>query len=65
MIPLEYYLVLSGILFALGFYGVLARRSAILILIAVELMHSEGFIVGVKVPIAPFCRNGAKGCPLG
>ncbi len=38
MIPLEYYLVLSGILFALGFYGVLARRSAILILIAVELM---------------------------
>ncbi len=38
MIPLEYYLVLSGILFALGFYVVLARRSAILILIAVELM---------------------------
>ncbi|MBM4415335.1 MAG: NADH-quinone oxidoreductase subunit NuoK [Chloroflexi bacterium] len=38
MIPLENFLVLSAILFALGFYGVLARRSAILILIAVELM---------------------------
>jgi NADH:ubiquinone oxidoreductase subunit K len=35
---MEHYLVLSGVLFALGFYGVLARRSAILILIAVELM---------------------------
>ena len=38
MIPMEHFLVLSGILFALGFYGVLARRSAILILISVELM---------------------------
>lgn len=38
MIPLENFLVLSGLLFALGFYGVLARRSAIMILIAVELM---------------------------
>jgi NADH:ubiquinone oxidoreductase subunit K len=38
VIPIENFLVLSGILFALGFYGVLARRSAILILISVELM---------------------------
>ena len=38
MIPLENFLVLSAILFGLGFYGVLARRSAILILISVELM---------------------------
>lgn len=38
MISLTHYLVLSGILFALGFYGVLVRRSAILILISVELM---------------------------
>ena len=38
MIPMQYFLVLSAVLFALGFYGVLARRSAILILIAVELM---------------------------
>ena len=38
MIPLENFLVLGAILFAIGFYGVLARRSAILILISVELM---------------------------
>jgi NADH:ubiquinone oxidoreductase subunit K len=38
MISLEHYLVLSAVLFAMGFYGVLARRSAIMILIAVELM---------------------------
>ena len=38
MISMQHYLVLSGILFALGFYGVLARRSAILILMSVELM---------------------------
>ena len=38
MIPLENFLILSAILFAIGFYGVLARRSAILILMSVELM---------------------------
>ncbi len=38
MIPIENFLVLSGVLFAIGFYGVLARRSAILILVSVELM---------------------------
>jgi NADH:ubiquinone oxidoreductase subunit K len=38
MIPMENFLVLSALLFAIGFYGVLARRSAILILMAVELM---------------------------
>ena len=40
MIPIENFLVLSAILFSIGFYGVLARRSAILILISVELMLS-------------------------
>lgn len=38
MIPLENFLLLSAMLFAIGFYGVLARRSAILILMSVELM---------------------------
>lgn len=38
MIPIENFLLLSAVLFAIGFYGVLARRSAILILISVELM---------------------------
>ncbi len=38
MIPIENFLVLSAILFSLGMYGVLARRSAVLILLSVELM---------------------------
>ena len=38
MIPLDNFLLLSAVLFAMGFYGVLARRSAIQILMAVELM---------------------------
>jgi NADH-quinone oxidoreductase subunit K len=38
VIPIENFLLLSGVLFAIGFYGVLARRSAILILMSVELM---------------------------
>lgn len=38
MVPLENYLALSAIVFALGVYGVLARRNAVLILMSVELM---------------------------
>ena len=38
MVPLENYLILSAILFSLGVYGVLARRNAVLVLMAVELM---------------------------
>ena len=38
MIPIDRFLVLSTILFSLGMYGVLARRSAVLILMSVELM---------------------------
>jgi len=38
MIPIDDFLVLGAILFSLGMYGVLARRSAVLILMSVELM---------------------------
>ena len=38
MVPLENYLALSAVLFSLGVYGVLARRNAVLVLMAVELM---------------------------
>ena len=49
MIPLENFLLLSAILFAIGFYGVLARRSAILILMSVELM-----LAGVTINFVAF-----------
>jgi NADH:ubiquinone oxidoreductase subunit K len=38
VIPINNFLILSTILFSLGMYGVLARRSAVLILMSVELM---------------------------
>lgn len=38
MIPLNNFLILAAVLFSLGMYGVLARRSAVLILMSVELM---------------------------
>ena len=36
--PLEAFQVLSAALFCVGLYGVLARRSAVLILMSIELM---------------------------
>ena len=38
MIQLEWVLIVSAILFSLGIYGVLARRNAVMILLAIELM---------------------------
>ena len=49
MIPIENFLVLSGILFAMGLFGVLSRRSAILILMSVELM-----LAGVAINFIAF-----------
>lgn len=38
MIPVTYYIVLSAILFTIGALGVLVRRNAIVIFMAIELM---------------------------
>lgn len=38
MIELTHFQLLSAALFAIGVYGVLARRSAVLILMSIELM---------------------------
>jgi NADH-quinone oxidoreductase subunit K len=38
MIPLHWYLLVAAGLFALGLYGVLARRNAVAILMSIELM---------------------------
>ncbi|HUV05157.1 MAG TPA: NADH-quinone oxidoreductase subunit NuoK [Armatimonadota bacterium] len=38
MIPLEWYLGLSALLFCIGIFGVLSRRNAIGILMGIELM---------------------------
>lgn len=38
MLPLYYYLLVSAVLFAIGTFGVLIRRNAIVIFMCVELM---------------------------
>jgi NADH-quinone oxidoreductase subunit K len=38
MVPLEYYLVLSAIIFTIGVIGVLIRRNLIVVLMSIELM---------------------------
>ncbi len=41
MIGLSHYLVLSSVLFALGLYGVLTRKNAVGVLMALELMFNS------------------------
>ena len=38
MVPLNYYLILSALVFAIGVIGVLIRRNLIVVLMSVELM---------------------------
>jgi NADH:ubiquinone oxidoreductase subunit K len=38
MIPLSWYLIVAGLLFVIGLFGVLARKNAIAILMGIELM---------------------------
>ena len=38
MVPLVYFQLVSAGLFVIGMYGVLARRSAVLIIMSIELM---------------------------
>ncbi len=59
-IPLEHFLVLSGVLFSIGVYGVLARRNAVLILMSVELMLNAVSInmVAFAVYTAPSLFTG-------
>ena len=38
MVPLNYYLILSGILFSIGTAGVFLRRNLITVLLSIEIM---------------------------
>ena len=53
MIPLSWYLLVSAALFCIGLYGVLARRNAVAILMAVELMLNA-----VNINLIAFWRYG-------
>ena len=51
MVPLEYYLVLSAVIFAIGVLGVLIRRNLIVLLMSIELMLN-----GVNLTFIAFSR---------
>jgi NADH-quinone oxidoreductase subunit K len=53
MNPLTGYLLLSALLFAIGLAGALTRRSAILVLIGIELMLNAA-----NLNFIAFCRYG-------
>jgi NADH-quinone oxidoreductase subunit K len=38
MVPIEYYMIVSAVLFVVGVLGVLIRRNAIIIFMCIELM---------------------------
>jgi len=38
VVPLEYYLILSAVLFSIGVLGVIVRRNAIVLFLCIELM---------------------------
>ena len=38
MVPIQYYLLLSAAVFAIGVFGILTRRNALLFLMSVELL---------------------------
>ena len=43
-IPLGHYLILSGLLFAIGLAGALTRKNAIIVLIGIEIMFNAGIL---------------------
>jgi len=51
MIGLHHYLILSAILFSIGFYGALSKRNAIAILLCIEIMLNA-----VNIAMAGFSR---------
>ncbi len=50
-VGLEHYLILSAVLFAIGLYGALAKRNAIVILMCIEIMLNA-----VNIALVAFSR---------
>ncbi len=52
-VGLEHFLILSAILFAIGLYGALAKRNAVVILMSIEIMLNA-----VNIAMVAFSRYG-------
>ncbi len=60
MIPLSWYLIVSALLFSIGLFGLLARRNAVAMLMAVELMLNA-----VNINLVAFWRYQTPEAPAG
>lgn len=60
MVPLHHYLILSAILFCIGLYGLFTRRSAIGILLSLEIMLNSA-----NINFAAFSKFVTPGDPIG
>jgi NADH-quinone oxidoreductase subunit K len=54
-ITVHHYIVVSGLLFVIGVFGVLTRRNLLIILMSVELMLSAG-----NLALVAFSRYGSN-----
>ena len=52
MVPLSYYLILSGVVFSVGVLGFLVRRSILVIFMSIELMLNA-----VNLSLVAFARQ--------
>ncbi|HXF86137.1 MAG TPA: NADH-quinone oxidoreductase subunit NuoK [Anaerolineales bacterium] len=60
MVPVEYYIILSAILFTIGVLGVLVRRNALVIFMSVELMLNAANLAFVAFARAHEVAAGAS-----
>ncbi len=60
MVPLSWYLLVAALLFCIGLYGVMVRRNAVAILMAVELMLNA-----VNINLVAFWRYLSPERPVG
>ncbi len=58
VVPIQYYLLVSAVLFCIGVFGVLFRRNAIIIFMSVELMLNS---VNLLLVAFSTYRNDASG----
>lgn len=58
-IALSHYLVVAGLLFSLGFLGVLVRRNTLVVYMCIELMLNAA-----NIALVAFSRYNATGQPL-
>jgi NADH-quinone oxidoreductase subunit K len=57
IIPVQHGLILAAILFALGFYGVMARRNLMFILMSIEVMMNAAALAFVVAGFSPMDKS--------